>query len=161
LISDLIKKSIDEFLRGLNLLSLGEGMWNQFEIKHTTVEPTPTELRDIRNSLKDRFPRESSGIYVYQNINKVVLYAGKAKSLYARVYSHYQEAYRQVPGDKTGVWHYFFKKYSGNLIVYWVEIENERERHIIEQCLELILETKFDKEFPKGKRVLPQNTSSV
>jgi hypothetical protein len=155
--SDGLVKSIKRFLKELNLLNLEAGDWNTFDITHLTREPTSAHLKNVRERLKMLFPNDCGGIYVYESKQGVILYVGKAKSLYTRVYSHYREAYTDK-GDKTGVWHFFFNKNAGDLKVYWVEIEYERERHIVEQCLELILNTSFDREFPPGKRVLPDKT---
>ena len=154
--SELTRGAIKKFLANIGLDQLGEGNWEVFNITHTVAEPTKEVLKDTRNYLHSKLPDELSGIYVYQSVDGTILYIGKAKKLYDRVYSHYRETYTSVGGDKSGVWHYFFNSNPGELKIYWTKIGSERQRHIVEQCLEEYFGSKFDEEFPTGKRVLPR-----
>ncbi|MEH6954454.1 hypothetical protein [Neobacillus drentensis] len=85
-----------------------------------------------------------NGLYVYKNAEKEILYIGKGKPLKNRLYSHYLESFQPVPGDtKDQRWHKFFLKLQGDLDVYWLELETEKDRQIIEKMLDYVLKPLF------------------
>ena len=159
--TETFSQAVETFLETLRLNQLGEGKWNHFKIIHTAKKPSDHELKIVRERLHSIFPRKAAGIYAYESKAGELLYIGKAKNLFNRVYSHYRETFIDVGGDKSGVWHYFFNANHGELKIFWTELEGERERHIVEQCLEVVKNTKFDKQFPKGNRKLPPKSTSV
>ena len=36
------------------------------------------------------------------------------------------------------MWHRFFKKYSGEVEIYWRELEEEKERQIVEKMIQYV-----------------------
>ena len=124
------KKIYEDFLTNLGVLPLDK--WSSFKIEHGN----PTIKEKIRKELREKF-KNINGLYIYK-INNRILYIGKAKPLYNRLYSHFRESFEKVPGDtKENKWHRFFssKENINGLEVYWIAIEGEYDRIIIEKIL--------------------------
>ena len=89
-----------------------------------------------------------SGVYLYcrkTGSSEKLLYIGKANPLSKRIYDHYKESF-SFPDkvDKGEAWSTFFSKYTGRLKIYWIEIQDERARRIIEEMLEYYFQSQFD-----------------
>jgi len=129
-------------------LSAENKNWNVFYIRHSRKPPTKEEIKIERIRIKNEM-QGKKGLYVYLNKRNILLYVGKAENLANRVFSHYKEAFRG-----GGVWQEFFSMNSGNLTVLWCEILTDRQRRAIKEMIEEVIQTKFDKKYPRGKRQL-------
>ena len=72
-----------------------------------------------------------------------------------RIYSHYRESIEVVGGDtKNKRWHQFFshEKNLGELDIYYIEINEENDRQVIEKIIAGITKPTFElfkeKEWP-------------
>lgn len=152
-----MKKSFESFLRKHNFLPPRH--WNRFELKHGkgSVAEKEATLKKIRGEVDKK-----SGLYIYKKGSKT-LYAGKAKSLFDRIKSHYRESYEKVPGDtKDNLWHRFFsdKDNVGTVTVLWKEVNDEKERQILEKMLEYVLGPEFEK-FRRRLKLLKAKNKKV
>ena len=137
--------------QGFLPISADNVSWNKFPIIHQSIPPLPAELESTRAQLKSAL-NTHNGIYCYLNSRDELLYVGKGAPLWSRIYSHYLEAFRAVSGDRKGVWHSFFSSHYGGLTILWRSVQGERQRRIIEEMIECVESSVFDKEFPRGKR---------
>ena len=116
--------------------------WNSFEFSHKVPSSTEERKRQIE-FLRKVLPK-GHGLYVYFTKDGECLYVGKAAPLFNRLKSHYQEAFRKVPGDtKTNKWHRFFSSNLGQLVIYWKEVAEETDRRIFELALTAVLKPEF------------------
>ncbi len=155
LTSEKTKKLVYSFLKTNNLFPF-ERNWNEFNITHPK-KLTDNENIKVNNLIRDKVGNKS-GVYLYcrkTGSSEKLLYIGKAKPLSSRIYSHYRESF-SFPDkvNKGEAWPTFFSKYTGRLKIYWIEIQDERVRRIIEEMLEYCFQSQFDKEYPRGKRNL-------
>lgn len=143
-----MKVTFTSFLQQIGFLPLDpqNKFWNMFYINHTIEIPTIEQMKIERKRIKKEL-QGKSGLYVYLDKNRKLLYVGKAKNLAGRVYSHYQEAFRG-----GGVWQEFFSKYVGELNVLWCEISTDRQRRAIEEMIEEVQPSEFENIYPRGKR---------
>ncbi len=83
-----------------------------------------------------------SGIYVIENIDIEILYVGKAKSIYGRIYSHYKAT---LGNEKASAWKQFFEYFNSNLIAYYFITTGYSKEYeeIIRQALEKIIQIKY------------------
>ena len=123
--------------------------WNNFQITHPSKKPNKDKIKFERERIK-MFLGGKQGIYLYLNNENNLLYVGKSVNLYSRVYSHYRESFLG-----KGVWSHFFSENTGELTILWREISTDRQRRALEEMIEEVQRTKFDKKFPRGKRHLP------
>lgn len=131
-----------EFLKANHLYPIEEN-WNQFSIIHS--KPNNDMERNKIKAYIDSAVGKKNGLYAYTDVHGIVLYIGKAKQLRNRLHSHYRESYETVPGDtKDHRWHRFFLEHQGELNVYWIEIEDEESRRIIEQMVDYIVNPSFN-----------------
>jgi len=132
------KNQFESFLKKYGFLPFNH--WECFGLEHGK--------RTIFKSNSDKIRKEvdkKGGIYVYKKGNKV-LYVGKAVSLFGRLKSHNRESFEPVPGDrKDSGFHKFFsaRNNCGKIKVYWIGIEVEGERVILEAMLQYLLEPEF------------------
>ncbi len=145
-----MRSSFKEFLGKHNFLPLHvtNKNWNQFLIKHQRKEPTKEEIKSERTRIKNKLYGKQ-GIYVYIRKKNELIYIGKSVNLANRIFAHYKEAFIGI-----GVWGNFFFRHAGDLTILWREIESDRQRRALEEMLEDIQKSKFDDEFPRGKRKL-------
>lgn len=137
-----LKNKFLEFLVDNNFYPI-EDKWNHFSIIHK-VPIDEAEKQKVKTLIENHVGKKN-GIYVYKDLSGNLLYIGKAKSLRNRLFSHYRECYETVPGDtKDNRWHRFFLHHQGELTIYWIEIEDEKPRRIIEEMLDYLLEPKFN-----------------
>jgi hypothetical protein len=130
------------FLEENQLYPVNEYTWNAFEIVHEKPK-TEKERQDVKK-LIDIQVGKKNGLYAYKDMNDNVLYIGKAKPLRIRLLSHYRESFEEVPGDtKDKRWHRFFSSKQGKLKVFWIEVEGEESRRIVEQMLDFVIKPKF------------------
>ena len=120
------------------------GRWNHFKIDNVSPQGEVTKTtvkRYIENNVGDR-----NGLYIYKDDKGDVLYIGKGKPLKNRLFSHYLESFQPVKGDsKDQRWHKFFQKHQGTVDVFWLELETEKERQLIEKMLDYLLDPLFSK----------------
>jgi hypothetical protein len=147
------KARFRSFLRRLGLLPFAQPRWHQVSVTHPARVQTKDQIKAMRRFLKQNLPT-SGGVYLYLNSTNKLVYVGKAKNLSDRAYSHYLETFKKVRGDKAGVWHRFFSRNAGRLKLLWMSIDGDRERYVIEQMIESVVQSKFDRQFPKGHRFL-------
>jgi excinuclease UvrABC nuclease subunit len=127
-----MKDKFFNFLLEEKIMPIEKPFWNCFEIEHRI---TPCDdLATIRNFLREQ-TQSKNGLYAYKDHEGNLLYIGKGKPIKDRLYSHFIESYKQVPGDRSGKWHRFFYMHSGNLKVYWIELEDESIRKFVEHVL--------------------------
>jgi len=152
-----MKNAFGAFLEkhGFFPLSTRNRYWRIFHITHPKNVPSKNELKIERFRIKDSLEGKS-GIYVYLDTNETFVYIGKAKNLYSRIYSHYRESFSGI-----GVWQEFFSMYKCELIVLWREIESDRQRRAIEEMIEDVTPSIFEKNYPRGKRQLKRLQSTT
>lgn len=135
-----LRRQVDVFLNDAGLLPFN--MWHRFQISHQASSDTREE-----NTVQQWIYREVSdanGLYVYSTLAGQVVYVGKGKPLKNRLWSHYLESFQVVKGDtKNNRWHRFFSSHQGELIVHWIELEDEDNRKMIEQMLTMQLNPAF------------------
>jgi hypothetical protein len=124
--------------------------WKNMQITHYRKKPDNKDIAEFRKQIKKQL--QCGGVYAYLNTRKKLLYFGKANNIYTRVYSHYKEAYIPQDGDHLGAWDKFFYKNAGKLILLWRKVEYDRQRIAIEEMIEDVVRSKFDKQYPRGKR---------
>lgn len=109
-------------------------MWRELEIEH--VPPGSEDgLVNVKNVLQGVLG-DTNGLYMYTTFHGEILYIGKGKPLWNRLWSHYLESFQSVSGDtKNQRWHRFFSSHQGRLLVRWIELEDEALRQIVEQIL--------------------------
>ena len=147
----LLNEPIKSFLMHNKILPINK--WNKFEIVHHKKIQNKEEIsitkKMIGHNVEDR-----AGLYAYMK-DDILLYVGKAKKLKDRIFSHYREAfYKSKKTDKAYAWYKFFSKYTGTINVYWLPIEGDRQRRIVEEMIELVEGTIFENEYPRGKRTI-------
>jgi len=114
--------------------------WKCFKLEHGKKAIFRSNLVKIRKEVENK-----SGIYIYEK-GKMILYIGKAVSLFGRIKSHNRESFESVPGDrKDSGFHKFFsaRKNCGKLKVYWKEVKVEEGRVVFETMLQYFLEPDF------------------
>jgi hypothetical protein len=137
------RRTIDceRLLRDAGLLPMS--LWNSFEFEHRR----PTDSADgdaLLTLLAEEVGRKRDGVYVY-NREGHYLYVGKGRPIFSRLKSHLRESYEEVPGDtKDNRWHRFFSQHSGRVRVYWMEVEDEMDRRVIELVLTKLLSPTFE-----------------
>ncbi|CAG9606882.1 GIY-YIG nuclease family protein [Pseudoneobacillus rhizosphaerae] len=131
-----------------------ERNWNHFRINH--VKPVDEVAKNQVRGYIENNVANHNGLYIYKNNKGEILYIGKGKPLKNRLYSHFLESFQPVKGDtKDQRWHPFFLKHQGEHDVYWIELETEKDRQIIEKMLEYVLNPLFAKPPPPPPHVLP------
>jgi len=143
--------SIEHFLSLLkerNLYPIGMN-WNKFIIEHPKLKPDNIaenkQLKKIQSEVEKK-----GGLYCYYNNKKECLYVGKAKLLYDRIKSHYRESFTENNG-KSYQWNAFFSANKGELTVYWIEIEDEDSRVIIERLIAYLEKPLFEQQIPRKR----------
>lgn len=137
-----VRQQFADFLHHHELFPINDSTWKSIELRHSApvsdheIASTRTEIRQAIGNV--------NGLYVYMNQSGQVLYVGKGKPVWNRVYSHYLESFKQVPGDKSGKWFRFFSSNQGTVKVFWIEVEGEAERRICEAMLSLFVSPQFD-----------------
>ena len=147
-----LRKPFESFLFKNRFLPLepDNHSWESIQITHYRKKPDNKDIAEFRNHIKKQL--QYGGVYAYLNMRKKLLYFGKAKNIYTRVYSHYKEAYITQDGDHLGAWDIFFYRNAGKLILLWRKVKSNRQRIAIEEMIEDVVVSKFDKKHPRGKR---------
>jgi len=142
---------IKRFLKQNNILPINK--WKNFKIVHHKKIQNKEEKSTVKKLIEHNVEGRA-GLYAYMKDGKL-LYVGKAKKLKDRLFSHYRESfYKSKKTDKAYAWYKFFSKYSGPINVYWLPIEGDRQRRIVEEMIELVEGTIFENEYPRGKRTI-------
>jgi hypothetical protein len=135
-----LRRQIDTFLNDAGLLPFS--MWHRLDIYHQAPSD-PAEENAVQQMVY-REVNDANGLYVYSTHAGQVLYVGKGKPLKNRLWSHYLESFQTVKGDtKDNRWHRFFSSHQGELIVHWIELEDESNRKLTEQMLTMQLTPAF------------------
>ena len=132
-------------------LSVQNKTWVRVPIVHHSRKPSNKKIADDKRLLKETVP-QGPGVYLYLSKSGQLLYFGKANNILHRVRSHYREAFEIVPGDRKGIWHAFFSKNAGQLDLMWRQVRHDRQRIAIEEMVEDVIRSKFDRIFPRRKR---------
>ena len=142
------KKPFVKFLVSHRFLPINTSntSWRSLKITHTKAVPSPKKKTAVRLLLKNELDGHP-GLYAYLNTRGKLLYVGKASNIFTRVYSHYRESFT---GD--GVWHEFFSKHAGDLTVLWREVKTDRQRRALEEMIEEVKKSEFDRIYPRRKR---------
>jgi len=148
-----LKEPISRFLSEHHFLpiSVKNKEWTSLDIVHPSKEPTKEQVKDYRKWIHEKVPNEG-GIYAYLDSKTSLLYFGKAMSLCDRIYSHYRVSFRKMSGDKKGIWHKFFSANHGQLTVLWRKLATDRQRIMIEEMVEEVNQSQFDKLYPRRHR---------
>ena len=125
--------------------------WKEYEVTHFKDKPDEKELNRIINQMKDTFGSRN-GLYAYFKNDKL-LYVGKAKPLFNRIKSHFQETYDKK--KYNDLWPSFFRDNAGLMNLYWIEIgdknlENKYEK--VRVAYESIITGLEEPEFEKYKK---------
>jgi hypothetical protein len=135
-----VKLKLQKFLEENDFLPIEK--WNCFRIDHKKPK-SETEKQNVREFIKSQ-TKNCNGLYIYADETGNIIYVGKGKPITNRLLSHYRECYEGVPGDtKDKRWHRFFSSNQGNLMVYWIELEDEENRQLIEYLLSIVLNPTF------------------
>lgn len=150
---DDLKSKVDNFLKEI----VGQyEKWDNFYLNHNIKD----DNKKISKLIKEKVEKKS-GVYIYLSEIGEILYIGKAKQLSSRLLCHYRESIfeekdgrKGIAGDtKKGLYPAFFRgKYKGRVKIYWIEINDEYKRRMIELMLQYLHNPKFDefkKEFNK------------
>jgi hypothetical protein len=118
---------------------LSSGWCGPYEIVHGDRSLKEKIQPEIKKTFED-----VEGLYVYLKGDKI-LYVGKGKPIWARVWSHFRESFEVVGGDRLKIWHQFFKNktHCGEVRVYWKELKDEKMRIIVEKMLAYVLNPEF------------------
>lgn len=97
---------------------------------------------DIKDKLF-HFSNNICGLYIYKDCGTgEVLYVGKAKNVYSRLFSHYQEYLKKPKWDLQGLYHKFFSMYS-TITIHYLHVASESDRSLFEIMLHEVLKPKF------------------
>lgn len=133
-------------------LSIKNPHWNRLDVFHFKEKPPNKEVVKFRRLIREQI--KGGGIYIYLTKRGKLLYLGKGKTISDRIISHYREAYERLGADHPGVWHKFFNDHAGNLTILWRNIERDRQMIAIEEMIEDVVRSEFDRVYPRGKRKL-------
>ncbi|MED3882820.1 GIY-YIG nuclease family protein [Priestia megaterium] len=120
---------------------LKSSLWKYF--KFTQVKPR--NRQDFINNIEllKQQTGVRKGIYIYINNSNEVLYIGKGNPIKDRLISHYKKLSKTVlNNDKRTM---FFQQNEGNVKIYWLEIENQEERELVEHLLAFVLNPLYRK----------------
>ena len=121
--------------------------WNLFVIEHPGSKPDNNSEREQIAKIKKEVGTKA-GLYCYYNNNNRCLYVGKAKPLFNRIKSHYKESFTENAG-RGHQWNSFFGNNTGMLNLYWIEIEDEDLRVIIERLIAFLEKPQFEEVTPR------------
>ncbi|PEE73594.1 hypothetical protein COM81_27790 [Priestia megaterium] len=114
-------------------------LWKSFKFKQIKS----LEKQDFKKNMK--FLKSNvgaeKGIYVYVNDAEEVLYVGKGNPIKDRLISHYKKLHLNNTKNNKRV--AFFQTNQGIVTIYWLGIEKEEEREIVEHLLTYILKPKY------------------
>lgn len=130
------------FLSDHGLLPIKAPRWASMTVFHR--KPRDRAERDgMYRQIKDTVG-PSCGLYAYFNASGQLLYVGKGAPIWGRIKSHYRESFEAVPGDtRTHRWHRFFRRHAGKLTVFWLPLDDEADRRIIEKMIERVEQPLF------------------
>lgn len=140
-------KTLDfkKLLKEQNILLLED--WNVFSFKHQKPASEAEKTRQIeylKNELGLDKGSNPKGLYAYKRGDEL-LYIGKGSPIFNRLKSHYRESYEPVPGDtKDRRWHKFFSTHTGDITIYWISVEDETSRKILELALHSHFKPSFE-----------------
>lgn len=135
-----IKNDIEKLLENKGYYPLITTLWKSF--KFTQVKPKSEQERQLKLRIIESNVRNFKGIYVYKNAAEEVLYIGKGNPLKSRIISHYNKLSKINKVNRRDA---FFQNNQGTMTIFWLEIEWEEEREIVEHLLSYLLEPKYKK----------------
>ncbi len=114
--------------------------WDYFYVNHTQIADEEAVRSVIQSNIK-----QVSGVYVYQRVNNQVLFVGVSKNLGVNMFRHYKASQGKISGDaNSNIWHRFFSQYQEELIVYWMEIEEDILRETVGAVLRYTLKPLYN-----------------
>lgn len=134
-----IKKDIEALLKKKGYYPLNTPLWHSFrfqQVKTNNAIERRFNLQIIESNLKSR-----KGVYIYVDTAGEVLYIGKGSPLKSRIKSHYNKL-SMVTNNKRVA---FFQNNQGTMEIFWLEIEEDEEREIVEHLLSYLLKPKYKK----------------
>ena len=96
-----------------------------------------------------------SGLYAISHDDYGIIYIGKAKSIYGRLYSHYKAT---QGSEKAEAWKQFFEKLDRGLTAYYFETNSfnlesqENSRKTLERLLQLKYNPLFERVYIGGHK---------
>ncbi|MFJ8243690.1 GIY-YIG nuclease family protein [Peribacillus asahii] len=135
-----MKKDIEDLLKKKGYYPLTTPLWNSFgfsQVKPNSNQEKQEQIKLIESSLFDK-----EGIYVYVNAAEETFYVGKGSPLKSRIKSHYNKLLKKGSDSRRVE---FFQNNQGNMTIFWLEIEDEEEREIVEHLLSHLLKPKYKK----------------
>jgi len=110
--------------------------WNSFQFKHGGSQVKSDRIGTLKDELQHNpSTKKPKGLYAYKKGSEL-LYIGKGNPIFNRLKSHYRESLIQKKEPKRARrWYNFFSKHSGELTIYWIEVEDESTRRILETAL--------------------------
>lgn len=133
-----IKQEIEALLKKKGYYPLNSTLWNSFEfkqIKPKNHQEITQNIQIIETNLQNQ-----KGVYV--DILRQVVYIGKGKPIKKRIISHY---YKLIKGNETNNRVAFVLNHQCIMNIYWLEIEDDNEREIVEHLLAYLLEPEYKK----------------
>lgn len=134
-----IKKDIEDLLKKKRYYPLTTPLWHSFRFKQ--IKPNNDQERRVNLQIVKSNVQNRKGIYIYVNTEGEVLYIGKGSPLKSRIESHYNKLVKVNP-DKRDI---YFQNNQGIMEIFWLEIEEEEEREIVEHLLSYLLKPKYKK----------------
>ena len=135
-------------------LSVNNIAWQNIIVVHQESEPSKEEYDIFHQAIMKL--HKVGGVYAYLDKKGKLLYIGKSKNIYNRVRSHYKEAYKQTVRKRAAVWCEFFNNNTGELTILWKSIKHDRQCIAIEEMIEDVKPSEFNKIYKRGKRILVQ-----
>lgn len=129
----------------------------------TDVNHWPS-LQLNKQQLDEKLLNEVSGIYVIKNLDGLVFFTGKAKSLYDRLNSHF----KATQGKETAeAWKEFFEHFKVDLTFHYKVIDGfsnesaENARKALERILQIKYRPLFDRLYKKGYKKIDDNKDAI
>lgn len=106
--------------------------WNEFQFcferkAEDIVEAIKIAKAEINGSLNISEKNKKSGIYQIINNENKTLYIGKGVNIADRILSHYKSYLKIGRLDKGKDWIEFFSKINDNVIIKWIEIDDDNK----------------------------------
>lgn len=134
-----MRQEIEILLRNKGYFPMTSPLWNSFEFNQVKPVDDREKITNI-NKIESHVPAKK-GVYVYINQQEEVLYVGKGSPIKKRVKSHYEKLSKSNTNKRIA----FFQDNMGIVNIYWVEIEEQEERELVEYLLVYLLKPKYRK----------------
>jgi len=144
----------NEFLKEHKFLPLEakNSCWHAMKVVHHKKEPSKNDIKLYRQSIVKL--QKVRGVYAYLTNDNQLLYFGKSSNVYNRVFSHYKESYKQNGRERAAAWYNFFHRNTGALTLLWRSVASDRQCIALEEMIEDVVQSAFDKKYPRRRRTL-------